>query len=442
MTNWKLISVGFALGSSCAMGCGLDWTLPVGHFEGVEEHGYVAYWEKIGQVDLGDGLVIPVNIGFNSHREASSPTLGKGWIVALLESHVEPIDENSMNVIMPDGWTFLFYRNGNTETWRGNAGWIGETNNTVFTITAPCGWRVKFDQGKIQEIDTNTNRVLTYRYNGGVATDVYEGDKAFVHIESNISTGVPSDILIGEQKIDITQAQRPQVVTKLNMNFVTGFDQSLNELQWAGGQKETFAFGTDKNLIPSLTITHADQTSRTFTWDADTRRIKTDGEWVYNLPEATSEASIALLRTNRSGQIESYENGITPGVESEQYLDGTKIKITRFTAELLRGRFRKIEITKPNKLPSVESFDYNENGDVIRYVHNGVVGNYIYDSHGRVVREIVSTKNLANGQRGDASPDPGGFYPLPFSENLTVNNKNKNISYNVDPKTKTLIIPD
>jgi hypothetical protein len=64
-----------------APACGLDWTLPQAHFEGVDENGYVAYWEKIGQADLGDGLVIPVNIGFNSHRETSSPTLGKGWIL-------------------------------------------------------------------------------------------------------------------------------------------------------------------------------------------------------------------------------------------------------------------------------------------------------------------------------------------------------------------------
>ena len=70
--------------------------------------------------------------------------------MALLESHVEPIDENSMNVIMPDGWTFLFLRNGNSKTWRGNAGWAGETNDSVFTIAAPCGWKIRYDGGKIR----------------------------------------------------------------------------------------------------------------------------------------------------------------------------------------------------------------------------------------------------------------------------------------------------
>src|SRR5580698_11336101 len=110
------------------------------HFDGVNEQGYVSYWEKIGEADLGDGLVIPLNINFNSHRETSSPTLGKGWMVALLESHVEPVDENSMKVVMPDGWNFYFHRNGSTESWYGNSGWVGETKDALFTITAPCGW--------------------------------------------------------------------------------------------------------------------------------------------------------------------------------------------------------------------------------------------------------------------------------------------------------------
>jgi hypothetical protein len=144
--------------------CGLDWTLPQAHFEGVEEHGFVSYWEKVGEIDLGNKVVLPVNIGFNSHREASSPVLGKGWIVALLESHVEPIDENAMNVIMPDGWTFLFLRNANSETWRGNAGWMGETNDARFTISAPCGWKITYDRGKIQEIDGDQIGALTFSY--------------------------------------------------------------------------------------------------------------------------------------------------------------------------------------------------------------------------------------------------------------------------------------
>ena len=292
------------------------------------------------RADFGDRLVIPVDINFNSHREASSPTLGKGWMVPLLESHVEPVDENSMNVVMPDGWIFTFYRNGNTETWRGNAGWVGETNNTIFTISAPCGWKIKFDQGKIQQIENSRNRTMTYRYNGGVATEVDEGGKPFVQVEGSPATGMATDIVIGGQKIDIAQAQRPRVVTKLNQNFIAGFDQSLSQVQWPDGRTETFAFGTDKDLWPTLAVTETAQPDRDFTWNAETRQIKSDGNWTYSLHSMGDH--LRFDRTLPSGESESYENDATKGMTMEKIANGPELATYRFTNGQLEGHIRKI----------------------------------------------------------------------------------------------------
>lgn len=356
--------IGFALGPSLAMGCGLDWTLPHVHFNGVEEHGYVAYWEKIGEADLGDRLVIPVDINFNSHREASSPTLGKGWIVPLLESHVEPIDENSMNVVMPDGWIFTFYRNGNTETWRGNAGWVGETNNTIFTIKAPCGWKIKFDQGKIQEIENGRNRTMTYSYNGGVATEIDEGGKPFVQVEGSPVTGMATDIVIGGQKIDISQAQRPRVVTKLNQNFIAGFDQSLSQLQWADGRKETFSFGTDKDLWPTLALTETAQPDRDFTWNAETRQIKSDGNWTYSLHPMGDH--LRFDRTSPTGESESYENDTAKGMTLEKIANGPELATYRFTNGQLEGRIRKIVQQNGQSRKTLYAASYYPSGQLMR----------------------------------------------------------------------------
>jgi YD repeat-containing protein len=383
MNKVALILLGSVLVPGCLMACGLEWTLPQGHFDGVEEHGYVEYWEKIGEADLGDGLVIPVNIGFNSHQEASSPTLGKGWMIPLLESHVEPIDENSMKVIMPDGWTFTFLRNGSTETWRGNANWVGETNNTVFTITAPCGWRVKFDEGKIQEIESDKNRTLSYRYNGGIVTEVDVDGKPFIQVESNTSTGVPTNFLIGGKKINISLAQRPRIQALLKQNLLTGFDQSLSSLLGPDGRKEAFAFGTtDKTLDPALTITHADQSKRYFTWDATTRQIKIDGEWSYDIAPGDN---IALKRTNSKGQAEFFdqENGTT----TIQDIDGVKLITSRFVnAGNLSGKIRLITRESHNVSSIVSRYDYNENGKLLRETNEeGLVTKYTYDKSQRCV---------------------------------------------------------
>jgi hypothetical protein len=381
---------------SPSRGCGLDWTLPQAHFEGVDEQGYVSYWEKIGQADLGDGLIIPVHINFNSHREASSPTLGKGWMLPLLESHVEPVDENTLHVIMPDGWTFLFLRNGNTETWRGNAGWAGETDGARFTITAPCGWRVKFDSGKIQEIDTPKNRTIAIKYNGPAPVEADIDNTPFVQVEQNTATGVAQAITIGGQKIAISQAQRPRIQTVLGKTLITGFDPALSALQWPDGKKETFDFSTPQSLTPTLVITRPGQSPRNFTWDAATSRIKTDGQWAYCLNSIKEVSSIT--RTNSKGQSEAYGSEQN-GAQFEKDINGIKIETYFFRSGLLNGQLREIVNTSSDgKSEITYQASYDEKGNVIRELRSDQNGltltKFQYDSLGI---NLIKTTTIRNG---------------------------------------------
>lgn len=363
MKRAALLTFGLVALPSLASACGLDWTLPRAHFDGVEENGYVAYWEKIGAADLGDGLVIPVHINFNSRRETSSPALGKGWMVPLLESHVEPVNENCKKVIMPDGWTFTFYRNGNTETWRGNAGWVGETKNTIFTITALCGWKIKFDEGKIQEIDSGKNRALTYRYNGGLATEVDEGGKPFVQVIGGLGNGTTTLFINGE-RIDVTLDRRPRVVAELNQNHITALDPSLGQLQWPGGRKETFAYGMDDELSPTLEITGVSGSDRHFVWDAGTRQIKSDGEWAYQLRAVGDH--MRFDRTNSDNQTESYELDDAKGITLEKASDGPELLTYRFPSGLLNGRIRKVMEQGIKTQKTLYTASYFPNGQLMR----------------------------------------------------------------------------
>jgi len=406
----------FLLPFSLSQGCGLDWTLPQAHFEGVDEQGYVAYWEKIGQADLGDGLVIPVHINFNSHRETSSPTLGKGWMLPLLESHVEPVDENTVHVIMPDGWTFVFYRNGNTDTWRGNAGWVGETDGPRFTATAPCGWRVKFDTGKIIEIDTPKNRTISIKYNGPAPLEADIDNQPFVQVAQNTATGVAESITIGGQKIAISQAPRPRIQVILGKTLLTGFDPALSQLQWPDGQREAFNFAAPETLSPTLVITKSNQTKRYITWDSSTKQIERDGDWTYKL---TPGDNVFLNRTNPKGQTETYFYDQEKGISITQDLNESKVIVARYiNAGSLNGRIRSITQDKNGVNTVLRKYDYDEKGRLIReifftnnpheldfkynaagkesevYLDGKKYITKVYDSQNRLVSKV-----LANGTR-------------------------------------------
>lgn len=396
-----------------ALGCGLDWSLPQAHFEGVEEHGYVAYWETLGEIDLGNKVVIPVHAGFNSHRETSSPVLGKGWIVALLESHVEPIDENAMNVIMPDGWTFLFLRNGNSETWRGNAGWAGETDDAVFTIAAPCGWKIRYDRGKIQEIDGSKAGALTWRYDGGAATEIDQDGRAVVQVERDPVGGAASALVIDGRRVEVAQAQRPRVINLAGRNLVNGFDSSLASLQWPDGTRQTFAFGTDDALNPTLSISGLSDLPRTFVWDAATRRIKTDGGWSYALEDKGGH--LRFTRVSVDHEIESYEADAGTGMTAVKTAGGAEVATYRFVSGPLAGSIRRMEELGAGSARKVlYSASYYPTGELLReafypdmmkiyspdqrLLKETIGGHVIYqrdvDSQGRVVRIVDATRDL------------------------------------------------
>ena len=377
-------------------GCGISWTLPQAHFEGVDEHGYVAYWEKLADISLGDGLTIPVNMGFDSHREANSPTLGKGWILPILESHVEPVDENTLNVIMPDGWTFEFLRNGNTETWRGNGGWVGQTRNTIFSITAPCGWRIKFDEGKIQSIETNTGQLLSYQYNGPIATEVDLAGKALMQVKCDAASPNEKELTVDNQKILISWDKRPAAVAKGTQNFITGLDQSLHRLEWANGKVENFSFGTDELLNPTLAITRKDNAGQTFKWSADTRRILNDGTWTYVLTSPTESTDSEFTRTNSSGGKEYYYNNSSLGTTIVQGTDGIKHITSRFVnAGYLSGKIRSLTEENGGIEKLIRRFDYDERGKLIRErQENGEIITYQYDN----ASSLVSAVSVLNGK--------------------------------------------
>jgi len=394
------------------LACGLDWTLPQAHFEGVEEHGFVAYWQKIGEIDLGDKVVLPVNIGFNSHRESSSPVLGKGWIVALLESHVEPIDENAVNVIMPDGWTFLFLRNANTETWRGSAGWMGETNGARFVISAPCGTKIIYDRGKIQEIDNDKAGTLTFGYNGGVPMEMDRNGAALLKVELDPNSGTANALVIAGRRVELSLAPRPRVVNLLGKNLISGFDPSLASLQQADG-KETFAFGTDKALNPTLGINAPGQLPRRFVWDAATRQIKSDGAWTYTIEP--KDGHLRFVRCASHDQIESYEADEMTGITSEKSADGAESATYRFVSGPLAGRVRKIEeIQNGGARQLLYSASYYPSGELMREmfypaevkiysearqllketIHGAVVYQQELDAQGRVVHIVDPTRGI------------------------------------------------
>lgn len=361
-----------------ARGCGLHWSKPVNHFDGVCEEGYVSHWEDWGTVDFGDGLKLPLIVGFRSDRNTDSPYLGRGWIVALLESHAYALDERKLRVVMPDGYHYTFRKKKNG-VWDGNRGWLGEFKGNTFTAWAPCGWKIQWRDGKIQTIWTDKGRRIDYAYNGAMCTGVSESGRERVKVEQNPSTGAVEGLVLSKDaksgafdRIAVRLGNKPEVEIVAGHPLVGKMSRSLDAARWPGGREHQYHFETDEAGLPMLELTDAQDSRRTLTWRPDSRLIARDGHWLYDIIAADPPilTNSGICRTNlTTGRVEFWCRDRSRGLEIVER-EGVRTTREWFTTGPAAGKIRSIINRENGKTELVRKVTFDRNGET-RSVETG-----------------------------------------------------------------------
>lgn len=358
-----------ATGVYHSLACGLSWEVPQDHFPGVNGKGYVSYFEKVGVVGFGNDLKLPLIINFNSSNEKTSPYLGKSFTLFLLEANMVQISENGFMATQPDGSLNYFMRtepNGNVLN--GSAGWKGEINGDTITTWAPCGWKIEYYRGKIVSMVTPQNRTLNFVYSGETVTEIRENGTAKLAIEY-AKQGEADALVFGGKRMQITLDQKPAVQNVQGQNFVGGMDQSLKTLDPTSGKTASFEFSVNQKVQPTLKITSNNNTTRLITWDPATKRIISDGDWVYTItPNQNSNAAIA--RANSMHQSEYWSYDAAKGQEITQGLNGDKTTRSWFVSGASTGNDRREETITKDRQKIVHEWIYDDNGQLVRMLES------------------------------------------------------------------------
>jgi hypothetical protein len=351
-----------------AVGCSVEWRLPKDHFDGVNEYGYVSYWEKLGELDLGDGVKMPLNIGFESTRESVSPYLGHGWVLTLLDSRIVQSSEREFQMVQPDGYTVSFGRDGkNANLLNGSAGWKAEIRAETITAYASCGWKLLFLKGKLAGFTTPKNRTYDFVFEGGKVTEIKQRDGAtLLRVEMDAASGVVTGLKYGEQHFGIELGAKPQVQSIQGRNVVAGMQSSLRQLTFPNGTKKTYEFAANESVQPTLTI--GGPVSRTIVWDPATKRITKDGLWTYDItPSKVAWENAAIGRTKPTGQTEYWLYDAARGQETTLGFDGVKKIRSWFVSGKLAGANRSIVSIDAKGVRTVTNdWSYDETGRWIR----------------------------------------------------------------------------
>jgi hypothetical protein len=363
--------------------CGIDWSLPTNHFEGVNEMGYVSIWKEVGQLDCGNGLRLPLNINFCSQREASSPYLGAGWMFAFLESQIVQTSERDFKLVQPEGRFRLFGRSkANPLLLEGQGGWKAEIKGDTITAWADCGWKLVFVKGKIKSLTTPKNRRLDYIYSAGRVSEVRESGATLISVEIDPGTNQTKAIVVNGLRMAVSLAQRPRIQIASGQTLVAGMAESLRRFS---DNDESYEFGTDEKLQPTLTISKTGKPQRVVVWHPGTKRILADDAWVYDIRPADKLAANALMsRRHLEGRTESWVVDAASGREIET-IDGAQTIRTSYVSGVLAGHLRTIVREANGTSTTLYRAAYDDKGKLVRLIRDGKTRFFQYDKSGKLI---------------------------------------------------------
>jgi hypothetical protein len=367
-----------------AFACGIQWTSPGSEFKGVDDQGHVFLVEKLGDLDVGGGLKIPVQAIFKSNWSANSPYLGVGWQLPLLEANVVQSDEGTFIMRQPGGWYRTFYRTKENQNILDGGIWKAEIKGDQITAWANCGDKLVFHQGKLLSFSVK-DRTFTVVYSGNRATELREGGATKLRVAWNNAGTEAIGLDFNGSRVSLGRAERPRVQNAAGKNLIAGKDSSLGSLSGPGLSSKTFKYSVDDKIQPTLA-----SEGRLWTWNPwQDNRVISDGRWTYDIkPGAAPGDNAAITRVDEGGRTQFWHKDKSSGTEITELSGGKRIVTERFVKGALRGKIRKQEIFDKGVLTSSHSWIYDDAAKLVREILNGEAITLIRDDQNRIVKKV------------------------------------------------------
>jgi YD repeat-containing protein len=392
---WKRILFALLVASGYVYCNPVDLSSPGDSIGAADLFGYLRIWREIDQVDFGGGLKLPLRIQFSSGRAGSSPYLGAGWQVPLLESQESLVRPNLLKVTLICGRTMYLRRSiADQSHFKSLDGqWSGIVSGDDFVLSRNDGWALNFKAGKLVSMKTDTNRVIDWvldRPDSSIVSELREEGSTEVpfHVLYGLDNN-PNGFSVNGKTYKFNLDKRPEVAVVNGLRLINGFDPSLSTWTFPSGKRETYEFAVNqKSLIPNLQMTDQDGKISEFSWDPISKHILSDGVWNYKVggtpdPLQVPPIHMADATGNTQALIINQKQGTTERISS----DGEDIITYTFLSPgPLYGKLRKLDQVKGGKTQTILTASYDETGRLFRSTReDGWTYMYIYNPLGHLI---------------------------------------------------------
>jgi len=290
--------------SKVAAKCEFDFGMPRDVFSGVDQMGFVSYWEKLAVIDCGGGLLLPLTVHFSSNQATYSPVLGRGWSIPLLESKLVQKDDGILHWITPNGKTISFNRDHkDLNSYKATGGFAASMRGPLASVRSDCGWAAEFRQGKLVELITPEGRQIDFHYSRDCISDISESKRSHLSVSDEVTPGGERTLTFNGMRLGIFLGERPMTLPIQPGLLISSSDRAVREFSGLADGDLKFQYVANHKALSSLKIRRGDQIVKGFEWDPRTQHIANDDTYAYTIsPGGAPSSSLAITRTSNDGR--------------------------------------------------------------------------------------------------------------------------------------------
>lgn len=319
----------------------VDLSIPPSVFGPTSDLGYGTHWVEMAELDFGQGLALPVRLGFLSGRSETSTLFGQmPWRAPLLSSRIYDRTAKSWKVLLPCGRVMtLVPSSAKPGEWATPDGeWFVTPKEKHTLVSRLDGWEMEFNhQDYLVRLRTDSGRQVVWnRDPGGSLLTVAElpSDPKKPAITGFTVRRDPTSRLISSFTYRTAQGQKVY-----SLSFDAG--KRLSAVTFPDKTGHQISYTTTPEGHPSMKIIGRDLIPTTLTWHKENRTLLSDGIWSYTITPQPGNNPL-MTRTGPHGEVESQHDDSVNARELFTSAEGTQTLKQKVKSGPAKGKIEKI----------------------------------------------------------------------------------------------------
>ncbi|MCX6854895.1 MAG: hypothetical protein NTV80_08310 [Verrucomicrobia bacterium] len=319
----------------------VDLSIPPSTLGAASDQGYATHWIEMAELDFGQGLSLPVRLGFLSGRSSASVNFGSmPWRSPLLNSRIYDRSASSWSLLLPCGRVMTLVPQTNKPDQWGTADgeWTVSMKDKNTLVSRADGWEMEFDKDdRLIRLRTDAGRQVVWNRdpNGNAITLVEQPQdpKKPATLGFTVRRDPTSKL--------ITSFTYLTAVGQKVYNLGFDAERRLTKVTFPDSTAHQISYSATPEGHPSMTVVGRDLISTALTWHKDNRTLLSDGVWTYQIQPQAKNNPI-MTRTGPHGEFEIHHDDQIKAQTLFTAADGTQTIKQKVKNGAAKGKLQSI----------------------------------------------------------------------------------------------------